>query len=133
LRGLVETDHPLADLSWNRAEESFYNAAREGLDAELHWQTADGQHTTDPETIYAELFEIAREGLAAGGLADDEIDDYLAPIERRWEQRTTPSVWKKERVRQGLDGGLELSEAIQAMQRRYIELSQERDSFAEWL
>jgi hypothetical protein len=133
LRGLVETDHPLANLDWERAEESFYSAAREGLDATLHWVTADGEHTTDSAVIFEEVFKLARQGLAAGGLTEGAIDEYLVPIERRWDERTTPSVWKKEQVRAELADGSSLSGAIRSMQETYIERSRETDSFVEWL
>lgn len=133
IRGLVETDHPLSDLSWERARESFYNAAREGLSGTLHWKTAAGEETTDQERIFSELFEIARAGLDAAGIGEQRIDARLDPLERRFETRTTPSVWKRERVREHLQAGEELSAAITTMQREYIRRSRESDSFAEWL
>jgi gamma-glutamyl:cysteine ligase YbdK (ATP-grasp superfamily) len=133
IRGLVERDHPLADLSWDRAETSFYNAAREGLSGTLHWVTADGADTTDTDRLYDDLFETARAGLAATGVGETAIDERLDPLERRIETRTTPSVWKRERVRERLDAGEDLSTAITEMQRAYIDRSRSTDSFAEWL
>ena len=133
IRGLVAADHPLTDLPWDDAERSFYSAAESGLDADLAWVTADGERTDDSETVYEELFEYARRGLHESDVADADIDHYLAPIEARWEGQTTPSAWKKERVRDHLDDGATLPEAIEAMQRTYIEQSRSRSSFAEWL
>lgn len=133
IRGLVETDHPLVELPWDLARESFYNAAREGLSGTLHWKTAAGEQTTEQEQIFTELFEIARAGLEAAGVAEARIDARLRPIERRFETRTTPSVWKRESVRERLQAGDDLPTAITAMQREYIERSRETDSFAEWL
>jgi hypothetical protein len=133
IRGLVETDHPLAELPWERARESFYNAAREGLSGELCWKTAAGEQTTDTELIFEEVFEIARAGLDAAGVSEDRVDTRLEPIEQRFETRTTPSVWKRERVSDRLQAGDDLSAAITAMQQEYIRLSRETDSFAEWL
>lgn len=133
LHGLVAADHPLADLEWSAAETSFYNAAEDGLDAALAWVTADGARTEDPAVIFSEVFRFAREGLADIGLETAAIETYLAPIEARWEARTTPSVWKKERVRQALANGQSFDEAVREMQAVYLELSQTTDSFAEWL
>jgi hypothetical protein len=133
VRGLVAEDHPAADLPWAAAERSFYSAVREGLDADLAWVTADGERTEDSAEIFADIFEHARAGLAAAGLADDDIERYLAPLEARWEARTTPSDWKKARVRERLADGDSLTEAITGMQERYIEQSQTTDSFADWL
>jgi len=121
LRELVATDHPLPELDHELAEASFYDAVAEGLDADLHWITAGGEHTTDSERIYTELFDLARAGLGNAGVAEQTIDRYLGPIERRWEDGMTPSQWKIDRVREEIDAGAGLEEAITAMQRAYIE------------
>jgi len=133
LRGLIEADHPITELPWSAAESSFYNAVEDGLDAELAWVTADGERTDDAGIIFEELFEHARSGLAAAGVPADDIDRYLSPIEGRWRERTTPSSWKKGRVRDALDGGTDLAGAIEAMQREYIARSREADAFVGWL
>ena len=132
IRGLVAAEHPLAALPWTDAERSFYNAVEEGIDAELAWVDADGERTTDSDVVFAEVFEYARAGLRESGVPDVDIDHYLDPIEARWEHGTTPSAWKKARVREGLDEGLDLSTAIEEMQREYIRRSRRSSSFAEW-
>jgi hypothetical protein len=133
IRGLVAADHPLTDLSWDAAEDAFYSAVEAGVDADLAWVTADGERTDDSATIYEEVFEYARHGLRESDVADADIDHYLAPIEARWQAGTTPSAWKKARVREHLDDGASLAAAIERMQRTYIEQSRSRSSFAEWL
>ncbi len=130
LRELVTTDHPLTDLDHDLAEASFYDAVAEGLDAEINWITAGGEHTTDPDRIYGELFDLARAGLEHAGVETDTIDRYLGAIERRWEEGRTPSTWKIDRVRSELESGADLPEAITAMQRAYIERC--GTPFAEW-
>lgn len=132
LRGVVATDHPLATLPWENAQESFYNAARNGLDGELAWVTRDGEQTTDSDAIFEELFELARAGLETAGVSESAIDERLAPLERRWAERCTPSHWKQERVRQHLADGADLETAISAMQRSYIEQSRTTKTFDEW-
>ena len=131
LRGLILTDHPLTELAWADARESFYNAVNAGLDAELHWVTADGEYTTDHDVIYAEVFDLAERGLHEQGLSEDEAAERIDPIRARWEQKTTPSRWKKARVREGLADGNSLADAIASMQREYYELSQNGEPFAE--
>jgi hypothetical protein len=133
LRGLVAADHPIADLPWSAAEASFYSAVEDGLDAELAWLTADGERTSDPATIYDEIFAHARRGLDEAGVPADDVDRYLAPIEARWGARTTPSAWKKARVREALDDGADFAPAVAEMQRAYVRRSLETDSFAAWL
>ena len=130
--GLVETDHPIAALPWADAEASFYRAARDGLEADLVWLTADGERTTDSEAIFTEVFEIAAAGLASVGVDDDAIAARLDPIAARWERGLTPSAWKKRVVREELADGATLAAAITTMQERYIELSRSTASFAEW-
>ncbi|TQQ79624.1 hypothetical protein [Halonotius roseus] len=132
LRGIVAADHPLTELPWADARESFYNAVDNGLDAELHWVTADGEATTDHDAIYEEVFDLAERGLREQGLSEGDATDRIAPIRARWDQETTPSQWKKARVREELADGESLTTAIGSMQRDYYELSQKRDSFAEW-
>jgi hypothetical protein len=133
LRGLVEAEHPIAELPWEAAESSFYSAVESGLDAELEWMRPDGERTTDRDVIFGDIFEHARIGLDAAGVPADDIERYLAPIETRWDVRTTPSSWKKARVRKALAEGADLSTAIGRMQREYIRRSRESGSFAGWI
>jgi len=131
--GLVDADHPIQSLPWADAEESFYAATADGIDAELAWVTADGERTTDSDEIFSELFEYARRGLDTAGVSSDAIDDYLAPIEARVEAGVTPSAWKKNQVRDRLADGDDLPAAIEGMQRDYLQRARDTDSFAEWL
>ncbi|WP_158854095.1 hypothetical protein [Halorhabdus sp. CUG00001] len=133
LLGLVDAEHPVTELPWTDARDSFYAAAEDGLGADLQWVDADGERTTDSETIFAEVFEYARRGLAVQGFADSRIDEVLGPIEARWTQQSTPSQWKRETVRRRLADGATLESAIREMQREYVRHSQRTDSFAEWL
>ncbi len=77
--------------------------------------------------------EYARLGLAEQDISEARIDEYLGPIEARYDAGMTPSDWKIARVREYLDDGDDLSTAIQSMQRDYIAASREYHSFEEWL
>lgn len=132
IRGLVAADHPIVELPWADARDGFYNAVRDGLDAELHWVTEDGDSTTAPERVYPELFAYARRGLRAQGLSDAEAEAYVEPLAKRWRGRTTPSGWKKRRVEERLDEGRSLSDAIVAMQTEYLRRSRTDEPFVEW-
>jgi hypothetical protein len=131
LRGLVAADHPITDLPWAAARDCFYDAVDRGPDADLAWVTVDGDRTDDADTVYDEVFEFARRGLRDAGLADDAIDGYLAPIERR-RDGTAPSAWKKARVREAVADGATLPDAIEAMQRDYIARAGDETVFADW-
>lgn len=133
LRGLVAADHPLGDLDHDAAERSFYEAVENGLDGELAWITADGEPTSDSETVFAEVFEYARRGLEQQGIDDATASRYLDPLEARWEARTTPSQWKIDRARAELDAGASLEDALATVQSEYARLSRDHDTFADWL
>jgi hypothetical protein len=121
LRGLVEHDHPVADLPWERARENFYAAARHGLDADLHWVTADGAATTDPDVLFRDLFDVTRAGLRAAGLDPDTAANYLRPLEHRVETGTTPAAWKRDRLRHHADAGADLETAVVRAKRDYLD------------
>jgi hypothetical protein len=133
LHGLATSDHPLRELPHEAAERAFYAAVEDGLDADLAWVTADGERTGDSDVVFAELFEYARRGLAEAGVDAATRDRYLDPIEARVDHGVTPSVWKKRRVREALDDGATLEEALTEMQREYVRLSREHETFADWL
>ncbi|WP_284009985.1 hypothetical protein [Haloarcula pelagica] len=133
IRGLVVEDHPLEELPWQEARRSFYDAAKNGLDADLAWVTVHGERTTDPEVVYDEVFRYARRGLEAQEIPEARIDEYLGPIERRWAAGETPSSWKIDRVREYAADGHTLADAICAMQRDYFEHSREHHAFDEWV
>ncbi len=133
IRGLVVTDHPIPTLEWTAARDSFYRAAKSGLDAELDWITADGERTQEHDTIYADIFQTARIGLDDAGMSSGEIDNRLAPLEARIDAHTTPSAWKITRVGDHLEAGETLAEAIAGMQREYFERSQQSETFADWI
>jgi hypothetical protein len=132
VRGLVAADHPVRRLPWEAARRSFYAAVDDGLDADLAWIDADGERTDDPERIYPELFEYARRGLREHGLDAGVVDERLAPVEARWTERTTPSRWRKEAVRDRLDRGATLPAAVEAVGRAYAERSASGEPFVAW-
>jgi hypothetical protein len=95
--------------------------------------TVHGERTTDHEVIFDEVFRYARQGLAEQAVSDAQIEEYLGPIERRYEAGETPSSWKVGRVGEYLDDGRDLEGAIAEMQRDYFEHSREHHEFAAWL
>lgn len=131
LRGLVETDHPLADLPWADARDCFYDAARRGPAADLAWVTREGERTADPDLVYDDLFATAQAGLRAADVDGATIDEYLAPVERRRETGP-PSAWKLDRVRAALNDGAPFETAVTEMQRAYVERAASGTPFVDW-
>ncbi len=136
LESLPRREHPLFDQPWETAEANFYRAVRNGLDAELEWVTADGAETDDTEELYAELFELARDGLELRGLDATEANRYIQPLRERVDRRMTPARWKHDRVQARMADGEPFGQAIWGMQADYLEAQSEtliEGSFLEWL
>jgi gamma-glutamyl:cysteine ligase YbdK (ATP-grasp superfamily) len=125
MSGMEAFAHPVADLDWTSAREDFYAAARDGLDAELTWITAEGERTTDTDRLYADLFDVAERGLEHHGVAPGRAREWLAPLRERADRRLSPAAWKRRWVAAELDDGASPAEAIRATQRRYVDLQAE--------
>ena len=81
------------DLPFAVAQENFYRAARSGLDAKVVW--SDGVEYPIAELIREALLPMARRGLQASGLGEQEISRYLDIIEARVEKRRTGARWMR--------------------------------------
>ncbi len=132
LRGIVATDHPLAELDHADAERSFYAAAENGLDADLAWIDTDGEYTESKADIYGELFDLARTGLDEQGVSAETTARYIDPLEARWKAGTTPSRWKLDRIRRELTAGHSFENAVERTQQAYREHSRSGTPFADW-
>jgi hypothetical protein len=136
MESLPRREHPVAGLDWKRARENFYAAAREGLAAEMVWLTGDGVETRDPETIYDELLDHARDGLRLRGLSAAEADRYVGPLRARVDSGVTPARWKHDAVSEAVDEGVPFAEAVWSTQVAYVEHQSEtliEGTFADWL
>jgi hypothetical protein len=135
LESMFKREHPVRQLDWVVAKDNFYDATRDGLDADIYWITNDGEETTDHETVYSDIFAHAKDGLQLRGLSDEEAAKYLYPLRQRARHRLTPASWKCERVRERLDDGESFEDAVFGMQRQYVERQAETlidGSFANW-
>jgi len=133
LAGMVVDNHPLPSLEWEKAYDSFYSAVENGIDADLAWVDENGTVTYDKSIIYDEVFEYARLGLEGHGVGGRIYEKYVEPLRARWDERTTPSLWKIESVRERLEEGDGFEGAVHGMQREYFEMVEEHDTFADWI
>ena len=138
--GLMESlpcrEHPVRSLEWQQAEENFYSAARNGLDAEMCWITADGVETTDIEVICEECLDFARDGLELRGFPTAEAQRYLRPLRERLDRGKTPARWQHDHVRDSVESGVPLTEAVWGVQSEYIDRQAETliaGCFTDWL
>jgi hypothetical protein len=135
MQSLAQREHPVIGLDWETARDNFYAAAADGLDADLEWVGLDGERTTDTDALYADLLDHAEAGLRTAGCADDEAAAWIAPLRWRVENRTTPASWKRDRVRDRLDGGDDFETAVYETQREYIDRQSEtliEGGFSAW-
>ncbi len=97
--GLIETmgraeTAPESMLSFAQAEENFYNAARDGLDARIVW--LNGKHAPVRELLQKELIPAARDGLVKLGLNSIDINRYIGIIKQRAQSSMTGATWQKQ-------------------------------------
>ena len=79
-------------LPFALARENFYEAARRGLDAEIHW--LDGREKRPVRDVLAELVPLAAEGLSKQGMDDDLIEHYLDIISCRLASGRNGAEWQ---------------------------------------
>lgn len=81
-------------FAFSDAEDNFYTAAKDGLEARLTWPGVTGK--IDPVTlILQEILPAAAEGLSRNGIGDEEADFYLGIIRQRMYQRQTGAEWQR--------------------------------------
>ncbi len=89
-------------LPFDVAQDNFYAAARDGLDAELGW--FDGRRGPAQELFTTLLLPLARQGLERLGIDYADRDDYLEVIEARVRGQRTGCDWQRAWVaRHGAD------------------------------
>ena len=135
MQQLPRHGHPVDELDWATAESNFYDAMREGLDADLHWITADGERTTDTDELYDDLLANASAGLQSAGCSAAAAEEYLAPLRYRVENRVTPASWKLDRARDRIEDGEPFADAVQDTKREYVHQQREtllQGAFANW-
>jgi gamma-glutamyl:cysteine ligase YbdK (ATP-grasp superfamily) len=98
VRALAQQDRPVwSQMSFTAAEENFHAAARAGLDSRVYWPGV-GQ-VPAAELVVRRLLPLAAQGLAAGGVSDEESGALLDIIERRCVTGRNGASWFVDQVR----------------------------------
>ncbi len=79
-------------LPLKKAKENFYEAARHGLDAEIHWIGREGKQPV--AKVIDELLELAEQGLGELGMDHEAIDHYLGTINVRLAAKRNGANWQ---------------------------------------
>lgn len=88
-----EMAHPRQRLPFSIAKGNFYQAAREGLAAEVEW--LDGRSTTLHQVLADDLLPRAEQGLTELGIDRAERDRWLGIIADRLRTRQTGAAWQR--------------------------------------
>jgi len=88
-----EMAHPRQRLPFNIAKGNFYQAARDGLDAEVEW--FDRRPSPLRRVLADDLLPRASRGLTALGIAAAETERWLGIIAGRLRTGQTGSAWQR--------------------------------------
>lgn len=79
------------NFDFDAVKSNFFSAAQAGLNAQLIW--ADGKVSPARDLVLETLLPMAREGLLASGVDDQDAHTYLDVIEQRVQSTQTGSQW----------------------------------------
>lgn len=83
-------------LAFEEAKDNFYRAAQFGLNAHFNWprKTRSTPGIISAPRLIKKLLPVAREGLAALGVAPNEIDQFIGIIQARLATKQTGARWQ---------------------------------------
>ena len=123
MESLVMREIPIEmEIDFAVARDNFYAAARDGLSAQLGWQS---KKASVKNLLTQQLLPLARQGLAGLGLDTQDIDYYLGIIQLRIETGQTGSVWQRQ-------AASKLRGDLPAMTLQYLEYQQSGRPVHEW-
>lgn len=96
------------DFSFEQAKANFYQAARNGLQADLEWQ---GKQRSVKNLILDEMIPQAHAGLLDLGIENAEITHYLDIISQRAETGQTGAQWQIDHARKNNGDMVDLCKA----------------------
>ncbi|MBA2464370.1 MAG: glutamate--cysteine ligase [Nocardioidaceae bacterium] len=132
VRTLAQHERPLwSQMSFSAAEENFHVAAREGIEANVYWPGL-GQ-VPAIELVLRRLLPMARAGLDAWGVSNEESERLLGIIEQRCLTGQNGSSWFVQRFheRAGQDDADRL-DALRSTLNDYRELMAQNAPVHSW-
>lgn len=124
VHSLAHLDQPIESrLDFSLARHNFYEAAREGLDADLHW--IDGKTRSVRAIILEELLPLAEAGLQSQGVDAGQSERLLDIIRRRVECGQNGAVWQRRYIAQNPGDFIGLTA-------RYLEHQRQGNPVHEW-
>ncbi len=97
VRYLAESERPLwSQMSFSAAEENFHAAAEHGIDTQIYWPGVGQVRVT--ELVLRKLLPMARSGLEAWGVPQQECERMLEIIEGRCLSGINGAEWFTRRM-----------------------------------
>ncbi|WP_036502134.1 hypothetical protein [Nitrosococcus oceani] len=94
MSALIEKEEPPEEnIPFSLARRNFYNAARQGLEAELYW--FGGNRGKASTLLIEHLLPLARSGLEQLEINSNDIQHYLGIIQQRLTTGQTGSRWQR--------------------------------------
>ncbi len=115
-----------AQMPFARTRTNFYTAARDGLDAQLHW--LDGRKYPVRMLLAEKLLPLAQNGLEEIGVDKNHAADVLSLIAERVRQGQNGATWQRDYVHRHGDGML----GMVAMTEAYWHRQQSGAPVHEW-
>ena len=114
VRGLAELDEPIeSQLSFSAAQDNFFSAATDGIEATLYWPGVGEVPAT--ELVLRTLLPLAHTGLDAWRVDRRDRDHYLGIIEQRCLKRRNGATWQVDAYRGHVAAGTDRAAALEAM------------------
>jgi hypothetical protein len=132
LKVIAEEERPVwSQMSFSAAEENFHAGAREGIDARVYWPGLG--EVPVAELVVRRLLPLAHEGLERWGVDSGDAGRLLDMIERRCVSLRNGASWQSEVFhRLYEDSGMDRSEALREMTRRYREHMHSNEPVHAW-
>jgi hypothetical protein len=131
VRTLASSERPLwSQMSFSAAEDNFHVASQMGIDAQVYWPGV-GQ-VPAVELVLRRLLPMAREGLAAWGAPEAEVDRLLGIIEQRCLVGQNGASWYVERVHARQAAGDDRHEAVRTTLLDYREQMHANEPVHSW-
>jgi gamma-glutamyl:cysteine ligase YbdK (ATP-grasp superfamily) len=124
----------LPGFTFGQARRNFYQAARQGLDAELLWTGTAGQRVrpVTARALVERLLPTARQGLVEAGVVAAEADHWLEIIARRTSLGRTGARWQRRAFEVRRRAGASLPEGCRDVLEQYLARVEEGRPVHEW-
>jgi len=100
-------------MDFSDAKLNFNNAAMISMNSDMHWY--DNKKYRFDDLVLQELLPVAREGLKARGIDNQDIDKYLGIIEARTKVKKNGAIWMLKNYNFILDRGVKKETATQVL------------------